>query len=153
MAEILGVVSGGVGIVSLAAQLLSSAQALRSFVANARNAPDRLKSLAYDIETFAVMLEEFEFDPRDDREPINALLDRCIRSVQSQVRIIVRCLERLENRMKQSRVRGRLLAAFEDPEIEKLLDGLERAKTSLLHAHLMYMEYARAVQFNFEIAY
>lgn len=41
-------------------------------------------------------------------------------------------------------MRGKFLAAFDDPEIEKLLDGLDRAKISLLHAHLLYMEYAKA---------
>lgn len=113
----LGLVSGGAGIASLSAQLLTSAQALKRFFADAKNAPAHLKALAFDIETMGMILKELDFQPVQCQGIAITLLDRCVSSVRSEVRVIERYVQRLNSRLKRHRLSGRLWAAFEDPEI------------------------------------
>lgn len=49
MAEILGVVSGGAGLASLAIQLLASSRDIKQFFESARGAPEALARLALEL--------------------------------------------------------------------------------------------------------
>jgi hypothetical protein len=42
--------------------------------------------------------------------------------------------------IRRSAVLGKLYAAFKEPEVEKLLDELERAKSSLSLTHISYCQ-------------
>ena len=98
MPEVLGLVSGAAGLASLSIQLLTSAEALKGFLEDARNAPRFLGTLAFDIETIGIMLKEFDGYPRQDHEPIDALLERCVAGVRAEVRNINFYITRLSER-------------------------------------------------------
>ena len=60
MAEVLGVVAGGAGLLSLSIQLLESAKKLKNFNDSVRNAPERLVTLGFELETLSLMLQQLE---------------------------------------------------------------------------------------------
>lgn len=68
------------------------------------------------------------------------LLLRCISRFQDEVENIQALIRKLEQRFERTPLVGRLSTAFKEPEIQKLMDGLERAKSSLLVAHQVYTQ-------------
>lgn len=108
MAEIVGLVSGGAGLASLAVQLGASAQALKSFCEKAKAAPELLRKLSFDLETLGLMLEEFEKYREEGAESLSLLLERCIVRLQSEVQNLDSYIARLRGRLERCRLRGRI---------------------------------------------
>jgi len=133
MAELLGVFSAGAGLVSLSLQLVDSAQKLKLFCDNTKNAPRSLKKLGYQLDTLVLMLQLFDDDKADDTG--DAALLRCVESLQEEVEDLQALVRRLEERLRKSRIMGKFAAAFQDQDIERCLSQLERTKTSAILAH------------------
>jgi hypothetical protein len=49
-------------------------------------------------------------------------------------------VDKMEYVLRKSRGVGRMYAAFKEPEISKLLEGLEHAKSSMLFAYMSYCQ-------------
>jgi hypothetical protein len=139
MAEVFAAVASGAGLVSLAIQLLESSQKLKGLYSATRDAPRNVKDLCFDLETLSLQLRQLEQHRQHDHLDTE-LLDRCIAQCErrtGQVRDIVDDMARY---IRRSAAFGRLYAAFKEPEVESLLDELERAKTSLSLTYISYCQ-------------
>lgn len=140
MAELIGVVSAGAGLVSLSLQLLETAQKLKHFSNDAKNAPKSLGALSDDLDLVAMMLQNLEQYRLENNVHDDKLLERCIGRVQSIAKDISSVVGKLEQCLERSRILGKFSAAFKEPEIQKYLCDLEHGKSSLILAHQLYVE-------------
>lgn len=140
MAEILAVASAGAGLLSLSIQLLESGKKLHNLYNDTRDAPNFLQDVSTDLELMGLMLHNFEkYRTQDDRSQ-DVLLVRCtdrIRSISSEIDTLT---SELLAHLQRSKMRGRLRIVMKEPEIQRLLTKLERAKSSPAIAHQLYLE-------------
>lgn len=141
---ILGVVSGGAGLLSLAIQLGESARKLKSFHDSMRNAPETLEDLEFDLQTMALSLEQLERHRQRDSHDA-ALLARCIERCARCTDKIGQALDKMLALTARSKKMGKIYIAFKEKDVDKLLAELERAKSSLQLALAFYysQEHAR----------
>jgi hypothetical protein len=140
MAEIFGAVASGAGLISLAVQILESSQKLKAFHNASKDAPQAVADLSYELETMSLSLRQLEAHRRSDVLG-DELLGRCILTFTKMVEKIERAVSKIDDRLQRSRMLGRLSAAFKEPEIRKLLQDLEHAKSSMLFAYMSYCQY------------
>ena len=139
MAEIFAVVACGAGLVSLAIQLLESSRKLKGLYDTAKDAPSNVKDLCFDLETLSLQLRQLEQHRQHDR--LNTeLLDRCIAQCQRRTDKVSDVVDDMARYIRRSAAFGRLYAAFKEPEVETLLDELERAKSSLSFTYISYCQ-------------
>lgn len=139
MAEIFAAVASGAGLVSLAIQLLESSRKLKGLYDTAKDAPSNVKDLCFDLETLSLQLRQLEQHRQHDH--LNTeLLDRCIAQCQRRTDKVSDVVDDMARYIRRSAAFGRLYAAFKEPEVEKLLDELERAKSSLSFTYLNYCQ-------------
>lgn len=141
MAEVVGAVAGGAGLVSLSMQLLESTQKLKAFYNTSKDAPDTVKRLCFELETMSICLRQFERYRQNDT-PENELLDRCNPACDQAVMSIKSATDKADCLLMKSKLVGKVYVGFREPEIKKLLDEMEHAKSSL---SLAYMSYCRCV--------
>lgn len=140
MAEILGVVSGGVGIASLAIQLGDSALKLRRFRESYRHAPETLQDTAYEIDTFLLLLQAVGRERERTSGGESDFMHRCVKVCEKSVKRISLTVAKLESVMQRSRRWGKLRTAAEQKELKQLCAELDRATTSLVLAYQVYSE-------------
>jgi hypothetical protein len=141
MAEIFGAVASGAGLVSLSMQLLESAQKLKGFYDSARDAPATLEYLYRDLETVSLALHQFERYRQSDI-PGNELLQRCIVTCERSVRSITTAVDKVDRLMHRARFAGRIYMGFKEPEVKRLLQEMEHAKSSMSLTYMGYCQYA-----------
>jgi hypothetical protein len=140
MAEIFGAVASGAGLVSLSMQLLESAQKLKGFYDSARDAPETLEYLYHDLETMSLALQQFERYRQSDI-PGNELLERCIVTCERSVRSITTTVDKVDRLIHRARFAGRVYMGFKEPEVKRLLQEMEHAKSSMSLAYMGYCQY------------
>lgn len=140
MAELLGSLAGGAGLISLAIQLLESSQKLKAFYSASKDAPEAVEELGYELETMSLSLRQLESHRRSDVSG-DELLGRCILTCTKMTGKIKIAVSKMEHRLQRSRAVGAFRAAFKEPEIRKLLQDLEHAKSSILLAYMSYCRY------------
>jgi hypothetical protein len=140
MAEIFGAVASGAGLVSLSMQLLDSAQKLKGFCDLCRDAPETVKQLYSDLETMALALRQFEQYRQNDVFG-SELLSRCIVACDQAVARIKTAIDKVDRLLSRARFAGRIYMGFKEPEVRKLLEDMERAKSSMLLAYTSYCQY------------
>ncbi|KAF2164836.1 hypothetical protein M409DRAFT_56208 [Zasmidium cellare ATCC 36951] len=144
MAELLGVIAGGAGMASLAIQLGESAVKARRLYHAARDAPETLQHVTFEIETFSLVLHEIARHGQSyDLEDSDTLV-RCVRMCEQSVTRIRNAVNKLESLINRHSRLGKLRAAVDEKEISKACTDLERAKTTLGIALQLYSEYQRA---------
>lgn len=139
MAEIFAAVASGAGLVSLAIQLLESSQKLKGLYNATKDAPRNVKDLCFDLETLSLQLRQLEKHRQHDHldtEP----LDRCIAQCERRTGNVRDLVDDMARYLRRSAAFGRLYAAFKEPEMERLLDELERAKGSLSLTYISYCQ-------------
>jgi len=140
MAEIFGAVASGAGLISLSMQLLDSAQKLKGFCDLCRDAPETVKQLYSELETTALALRQFErFRQKDILG--SELLSRCIVACDQAVAKIRTTVDKIDRLLSKTRLAGRVYTGFREPEVRKLLEDIERAKSSMLLAYQSYCQY------------
>lgn len=144
MAEIFGAVASGAGLVSLSMQLLESAQKLKGFYNTIRDAPDAVRQLSFDLETMSMALRQFEHYRQNDVFG-SELLSRCIMACDQAVAKIKFSVDKVDRLLLKARFAGRIYMGFKEPEVKKLLEEMEHAKSSLLLAYTSYCQYVAAV--------
>jgi hypothetical protein len=143
MAEIFGAVASGAGLVSLSMQLLESSQKLKGFYDLCRDAPETVRLLSFDLETMSMALRQFEQYRQNDVFG-GDLLGRCILACEQAVAKITTTVDKIHRLLCKARVAGRLYMGFKEPEVRKLLEEMEHAKSSMLLAYTSYCQYVCA---------
>jgi len=139
MAEIFGAVASGAGLVSLSMQLLESSQKLKSFYNASKDAPSAVADLSFELETMSLSLRQLAIHRQADISS-DTLLGRCMTTCTLMTAKIEAAVAKMEHLLRKSRGIGRVYAAFKEPEIVKLLEGLEHAKSSMLFAYMSYCQ-------------
>lgn len=140
MAEIFGAVASGAGLASLAMQLLESAHKLHSLYDSCKNAPDTIQELSFELETMSLSLRHLERHRVEDSIE-SELLARCMSVCQTKTARITALVSRMDSRVQSFCGLGKLYAAFKEPEMDRMLDGLERAKSAISLAYMTYCQY------------
>jgi hypothetical protein len=139
MAEIFAAVASGAGLVSLAIQLLESSRKLKGLYNASKDAPRNVKDLCFDLETLSLQLRQLEQHRQHDH-PNTELLDRCITQCERRTEKVSDVVDDMARYIQRSVTFGRLYVAFKEPAVEKLLDELERAKSSLSLTYITYYQ-------------
>ena len=139
MAEIFGAVASGAGLMSLSMQLLESAQKLKGFYNACRDAPQAVAEISFELETMSLSLRQLVIHRQADISS-DTLLGRCMMTCTLMTTKIETAVDKMEHHMRKSRSMGRVYSAFKEPEISKLLEGLEHAKSSMLFAYMSYCQ-------------
>lgn len=147
MAEIFGAVASGAGLVSLSMQLLESAQKLKCFYDTSKDAPETVARLCFDLETMSMALRQFEQYRQNDIFG-SELLGRCILACQQAVARIKAAVEKVDRLMSKARFAGKLYMGFKEPEVKRLLEEMEHAKSSMLLAYTSYCQCVTIVPFR-----
>lgn len=136
---VFGIAAGGAGLLSLSIQLGESVMKLKRLYNAAKNAPQTVSTLAFDLETMAMALQEMECR-RQQTFFNDTILTRCLTTCRQGVSKIQDLVDKMESQLtNHSRVRGRVYTAFKERDIQDLYHELERAKTSLELAYMMYL--------------
>jgi hypothetical protein len=147
MAEIFGAVASGAGLISLSMQLLESSQKLKSFCDTARNAPETVARLCFDLETMSLALHQFEQYRQQDILGTE-LLSRCIKTCEQAVSRIQIAVDKIDRLLHKTRFAGRVYMGFKEPEVRMLLEDMERAKSSLHLAYTSYCQYVTTERYT-----
>jgi hypothetical protein len=139
MAEIFAAVASGAGLVSLAIQLLESSRKLKGLYNATKDAPRNVKDLCFDLETLSLQLRQLEQHRQHDHLDTE-LLDRCIAQCERRTEKVSDVVDDMARYIQRSVTFGRLYVAFKEPEVEKLLDELERTKSSLSLTYISYCQ-------------
>lgn len=139
MAEIFGAVASGAGLVSLSMQLLESSQKLKGFYDSCRDAPEAVRQLCFDLETMSMALRQFEQYRQNDIFG-SELLNRCITACDQAVAKIKASVEKVDRLLSRARFAGKVYMSFKEPEVRRLLEEMEHAKSSMLLAYTSYCQ-------------
>lgn len=134
MADPLSIAAAGAGFLSLAGQVLDGVIKLRGFVATVGSAPREIHDLCHELDIFHSLLEEAgrrveeSLPMSDDGSRLKDAFTHCekMRGFAESV------LKRLEVKIKRSKATTAPKYPFKRKEIEGMLLGVERGKTSLL---------------------
>ncbi|KAK5698607.1 hypothetical protein LTR97_006253 [Elasticomyces elasticus] len=136
---VFGAAAGAAGFLSLSIQLGDCVIKLRNLYHAAKDAPDRLRRISFDLETMMAALDQIEVHRQRDSHD-DGIMVRCMEGCQQSVMDVERLVARLEAKMlRYARGAGRIYAAMKSDDIKELLDGLERSKSSLQLAYMMYI--------------
>ncbi|KAH0848295.1 hypothetical protein FOPE_02203 [Fonsecaea pedrosoi] len=136
---IFGIAASGAGLVSLSIQLVESAAKLKRMYHAARDAPRIVARLQLGLETMALALRQLE-QRRQQGSASDALLARCIAECELHTADIQELIDRMDDRLaRDAKIGGRIYTAFKQRDVKELLDGLEKAKSSLELAYMMYL--------------
>lgn len=139
MAALVGVVAGGFGLASLTIQLLDGAERLRALYKASKNVPRTVNELVFEPETMSLSLRQLEQHyPADSIDGEH--LEWCTVVCRLKTNQICEVVENMEVRMRKCYGIGRLYSAFKELEIQNLTDDLERAKSPLTFAYMMYRQ-------------
>lgn len=133
---IFGVVTGGAGLVSLGMQLTDSAMRLRRLYQTVKNAPKAVCELSEKLETMVTMLHLLnQHQCLQTQNPTQLVVTRCIAECERCSQDAQKLIEKIQSRIEEQRLRGRIYFAFKDQDIRELSDRLEKAKSSLTMAY------------------
>ena len=139
MAEIFGAVASGAGLISLSMQLLGCSQKLKSFYSASKDAPQTVADLSFELETMSLSLRQLVIHRQADISS-DTLLGRCMMTCTLMTTKTEAAVNKMEHLLRKSRGIGRMYSAFKEPEISKLLESLEHAKSSMLFAYMSYCQ-------------
>ena len=142
MAEAFGTAAGVVSLVSLAIQLTESAVKIRHFYSLVKDAPQTLKDIAHELDTYGLVLTTLDRDQQAYSFVDSTVLRRCVYQCSRAVERARVICNSLETTIHASKLKGQLRTAFNRSELKRLCDELNDAKTSLalLPAHSLYAE-------------
>jgi hypothetical protein len=139
MAEIFGAVASGAGLVSLSMQLLESTQKLKGFCDMMKDAPEMVRQLCFDLETMSMALRQFEHYRQADVVG-SELLNRCIVACDQAVAKVKSAVDKVDRLLSRARFAGRLYMGFKEPEVRRLVEEMEHAKSSMMLAYTSYCQ-------------
>lgn len=102
-----------------------------------KDAPKSLQQLSFDLKTLAMCLQILE-QRRQRQGPLDDVLARCVTACQQATDETQRLVARMARRLDEKAKRGRLYIAFKEQDTQELLTNLERTKSSIQLAYMMY---------------
>jgi hypothetical protein len=143
MSDPLSIVAAGAGFLALAGQVLDGIVKLREFIATVDSAPREILDLCHELEAFRGLLEEAGHRVQEslpvgvDASHLKDAFAQCekMRGYAESM------LKRLEANLRRSKATAALRYPFKKKEIEGMLLGVERGKTSLLLANQSFESY------------
>ncbi|KAJ4385412.1 hypothetical protein N0V93_009840 [Gnomoniopsis smithogilvyi] len=133
---IFGVVSGGAGLVSLGMQLTDSAMRLRKLYRTAKTAPKALNELSEKLETMVMLLHLLnQHQSLQIKNLIQPVIARYIAECERCSQDVQQLIEKIQGRVEEQKVRGRIYFVFKEQDIRELSNRLEEAKSSLTMAY------------------
>jgi hypothetical protein len=139
MAEIFAAVASGAGLLSLAIQLLESSRKLKDFYNASKDVPQTVADLSFELETMSLSLRQLETHRRADILD-DQLLGRCVITCTRMTVKVEAAVAKMDHLLKRFRGVGMVYTAFKEPEMRKLLEELEYAKSSMLFAYMSYCQ-------------
>ena len=143
MAELLGVVAGGIGIASFAIQIGDSVVKLKRFISSMREAPEEVRSIIHNIDVLKGILESISTYAKDaeiqDGEDDN--IAKSLISCQGAAEYILKIAKEIEQSVKFDGRKGRLRFALKQAALESLASRLEQAKITILLAQSARTQY------------
>lgn len=144
MAEVFGMAAGVAGMASLAIQLMESSRKLHALYHTSKDAPDTVNQLSFELTTLSkhiLQLERMRHRPDGSCDTdCDEMLSRCLYTCAMMSAKIKIAVDKVDCALQKSRFAGSLYMAFKEAEIRKLLEEMEQAKTSMILAHLQYIE-------------
>jgi hypothetical protein len=143
MADPLSIATAGAGFLSLAGQVLDGIVKLRGFIATVDSAPREIHDLCHELYVFRGLLEEAGRRVQEslpmgvDASHLKDAFAHCER-MRGYAESM---LKRLEVNINRSKTTTALRFTFKKKEIEGMLLGVERGKTSLLLANQSFESY------------
>jgi hypothetical protein len=129
-----------VGVVSLSIQLAESIEKARRFYTAVKDAPERLAEIIDEIEMFSDILADMESDRSSRHADSGPTLQRCVDICRKAIDRFSKCADALESRMKRQKHRGSIRFAMKAQNIECEISRLERLKSDLALAYMLYRE-------------
>jgi hypothetical protein len=141
---IFGLAASGAGLLSLSIQLVECATRLKRIYHAAQDAPRTIARLVSGLEIMAMALRQLE-QHRQQGNPAEELLDRCIVECRLSTAEIQMLVNKMEGCMtRHARLGGKLYTAFKQRDVKELLHDLERAKSSVELAYMMYRDHVHS---------
>jgi hypothetical protein len=147
MVEVFAAVASGAGLLPLAIQLLESSQKLKGLYNASKNAPNTISDLCFELETLSLQLRQLERHRQLDRLDTQ-VLDHCIAVCERRVVRVRDVVDAMARYMRRGIAFGSIYTAFKEPEMRKLLEDLEQAKSSLSLAYITYCQYVAAGHYS-----
>jgi hypothetical protein len=141
MAE-LGVISGSLGIVSLALQVADSVTRLKTFLNNVKDAPDEIKYTIKQIEALDLVLSSFDIDEadRDISEAASIAMRTCKIFLIQAAASLETIVKELETEIGKRKKIGSFKAVLKQNMIDRLRQKLRDAQDTLLLSNQYYSQ-------------
>jgi hypothetical protein len=104
-----------------------------------KDAPETVRQLCFDLETMAMALRQFEHYRQADVVG-SELLNRCIVACDQAVAKVKTAVDKIDRLLSRARFAGRVYMGFKEPEVRKLMEEMEHAKSSMLLAYTSYCQ-------------
>ncbi|KUJ20769.1 uncharacterized protein LY89DRAFT_730785 [Mollisia scopiformis] len=142
MAEILGLVSSGLSVASIAIQISDSVLKLKEFWSSVKDAPEDIKYLVDEIDTLGLILTDIgNNERRRDSSLVGfASARKCLALCQKGSRILEEVANDLEDKIGNKRRVGAFRAALKIGMVEKLRDRLKNAQFMLMLSNQTYYQ-------------
>ena len=150
MAEVLSIVASGVSIAAFAGQIASSVLKLKSLIDQVKDAPDDIKLLIDEIETFQFLLVEIEEDqsryPYSEMlagsQSASRLLQNCQRGVEQLQKVVDEMATDVENIKPLKRKLLTAKIVWKRNKIEGYRNALASSVRLLTLSYQIYTKYA-----------
>lgn len=142
MAEMLGIVAGGMGVASLAIQIEDSVMKLKDFWNAVKEAPEEVKYLIEEIETLSLVLSEIRANgDDDDKTRVSSVsLKMCLDLCQRGAEILGTVVREAEQEIVKKRRIGSLKMVLKKGLVDKLRDRLKTVQLMLMLSNQTYLE-------------
>ena len=145
MAEVVGIIASGAGIATLGGQILESVFKLQQIFADIQDAPEELRSILEEIAIVANVLIECSQQSRSSPSGItqSGARDQALLYCESACRGLFAIVSEIEDGIRGPKSRSKwysFLAVLKAKKIANLVSRLERAKSTLALAQLMYLQ-------------
>ena len=145
MAEVVGIIASGAGIATLGGQILESVFKLQQIFTDIRDAPEELKTILEEIAIVTNVLIDCSQQSRSS--PIgttqSGARDQALLYCETVCRSLFATVSEIEDGIRGPKFRSRwygFLAVLKAKKIANLVSRLERAKSTLALAQLMYLQ-------------
>jgi hypothetical protein len=145
MAEVVGILASGAGIASLGCQIFKSIYKLQQVLTAIRNAPQELKTILEEIALVTTILIHISERPHPYTigRSQSVARDQALVYCETACRQLFTVVSGIENEIGESKCRSRwycFLTVLKAKKITDLVTRLERAKSILALAQLMYLQ-------------
>ena len=142
MAEMLSIVTGGVGIASLAIQMGDSVMKLKNFRNAVEEAPEEVKYLIEEIEALSLVLSEIGANENeDDMAQISAVsLKKCLELCRRGAEVLSTVARQAEQEIVEKKRVGSVKMVLKKGLLDTLRDRLKTVQFVLILSNQTYSE-------------